>query len=918
MEGGFIITSRQADAYSRNQPMTMKLRWENNPTMREKVFFSLYRNEGVTYVIAENGEDLSDFVDAGVLKDLRSRGVPTNSTGSDFYALVKSLQFNSEERIRRCNDLRDQLYGKVQLKVRACGPELESLLKRNVYARCHEMVGMFDKGTYLSTDCTLYDKKYTKIIDENLHDFNNCESDFWDLGQRKLNSVFDGFVMARDIIYIGSSPGDSWLALMNKYPNIVVHSFDPRPLSSYHPNVKHYKIEMKIVSDVVNLLDLSKKYDLIWDVRGDYVDDESYEKMVKFEIKLLNDLLCYFGNSLVRINIKIRLNSLNQYFLYGGGRFFLMPYTLERDKKELRYVARTGVQNRFSEQLCCRLRSWMDMVSFEYNEMRSLHSEEDLAQIMKSTSYTYSNYNLFLNSKLMRLDVMDYITVMRCDSDIDINLFSINCNSPLRMVEYFEKSYPVVCSYFSNNYLNSTEFPLVDYECLDFVKYSVYDSRIIINKLIPGLHLIIPKCIGLMANELTTSESFRLQQSYDSILNRCSNSAYVNAKSLAAIEEGSSYCKFPRPFSIMDEMISVSGHMMRFAYLCLVKKNISFLTYCDKILYNFFMNRCVDSAKSDCLFRGKFAWYDLKTKKCAIEKKSNQFWHSIPEWRSGLLALKHILSERYHSSIDRMVTQFNVLFAYFVTTNKVGYEVYEFQRLCSVARLQKNFVYRARPINNLKEAFALINELSVEISSHQFGLNFLTVPSARVLNADHILVKFFKVDISVRYLHTIFVYVSTVSGISHSDIKIMCSDMFHWKRLVHLSNLLFYKHSDILNLWTEDDLREIYSCEFFPLFSFEWKKVSFEWRNDYYYFFRMLIYLRRFIFEAHNEPISSHWRSTYNRDWLTSACDLGLRQDLINSLILSENEMTDSLFSLTYDSEILYRKVMEGLINSTP
>lgn len=920
MEGGFIITSRQADAYSKDQPMTMKLRWNDSATMREKIFFSLYRNEGITYVIAELGEDLSEFIDTGVLKDLRSKGVIVESTGASFYTFVKSLQYDDRERIRRCNELRDVIYSKMKIRVRSCGPELESLLRRNIYQRCHEMVGMYDQGTYMSMDGITHEKKYERRVDENLNDFKFCELTYDDLGQKKLYSVFDGFVMARNVIYVGSSPGLSWLDLLSKYPDIIVYSFDPRPLARTHPRVRHFQIEVKNVSHILDNLDLSKKYDLIWDVRGDFIDHESYELMVKTEINLLNDIINLAIGNLVRINVKIRIMSLDRYLLYGKGRFFMMPYTIERNKNELRYVARVGQVSHFSAQICSSLRIWMDKVHQDFSALSAKCSIESLFDLMSSSNYVYSNFNLFLNSKLMRLDVMDYVVESRLDSDIDVNLFSINCNSPLKMVEYFDKSFPVVCSYFSKKYLNEAEFPLIDFDCLDFLKYSVYDSRIFIHKLIPGIHVIIPKNIKLMQNELLTSESFRLQQSYDLILNRFSNSDYVKAKSLAASEEGSLYRKFPESFSIMDDMISVSGHMMRFGYLCLVEDSVSFLTYCDKILHNFFLNNGLHKEKANTIINGGVNWFYFGVGKCLIERKSNQFWHSAIEWRTGIRALKFLLPEKFHSDINKMIVRFDQLLSFYVDTEKKGYELYDFLCVNGVLRLKQLKTFRGFSLSDDKTVFRLISESFSHSTTNNFGLNFLTPILGKAVSIDLLAVRNFKIDVAVRFLHIILCHVSIISHVHVTDVWKFYAEIFDWKRLIYLSNLLFDRRMNMSVLWSEEDLKEISSYELFPLFSYEWDKFDASWDNRYYYLIRMLIYLRETVTfdKREKEPIALHWRRTYDTNWLTKALELGLRPSYIDSLILCEEEMNDFLYSLSYDAENLYRKVMKGLINATP
>lgn len=918
MEGGFIITSQQADAYSKDQPMTMKIRWNNSATVKEKIFFSLFRNAGVTYVIAEMNEDLSEFIQAGALCDIRSKGVNENALGSSFYVFVKGIQFSHRERIRRCNLLRNILYSKTKMKIRCCGPELESLLDRRIFSKSSEMVGLYVDGTYFSMKNVLSEKKYIMKIDDNLTDFELVDRAEYDSGQKKLAAVFDGFVMARNVIYIGSSPGISWLGLMDKFPLVTVYSFDPRPLVCEHPRVKHFRVVVNSVEDVISHIEPNESYDLIWDVRGDYIDETGYVEMIRKEIAILNGFLDRNKIRLVRINVKIHVNLLEEYFVWNHGRFFLMPFLLERDMNELRYVARVSDQAKIPVNICNGLRTWLSNVACDFQKMKSRMSNEELKIVLTSSDYCYSNFNLYLNSKLMRLDVANYVDIDRFDSEIDLNLFSINRNSQLQMSRYFEKSFPVVCTYFGDDDLDDDEIPLVDFECVNFLKYSIYDSRLFIKQMIPGLRIIVPKMIGPMVNELLTSESFRLQQSYDLILNRFNCGDYNRAKADAAKVEGFVYKKFPVPFSLAEEMISVSGHMMRFSYLCLVEKEVSFLTYCDKILSNFLNNGCIDSSKSLALKNGSVEWYPFEYKKCIIEKKSAQFWHSIPEWRAGLRALKFMLGKRYHFMIDKMIQQFNEMCEHFICKDKKGYELFDFMASSGSNKLVNMKSHGGIELRDSKRVFESLKESIRVNGSFNNGLDLLTPVKSKIIQTSSMLIKCFHADAAVRFVYIVFSFVSIISKTDIFELRNRYSEIFEWKRLTYISHLLFHKQKKPELLWSESDFVTMYECDVFPLFTFEWSRFKAEWKNDYYYLIRMLILLRGLLAGTEAMDSGSHWRFSHDQDWLTVALYLGLKFEYVRGLIVCNENMDDSLFSLCYDAENLYRLALRGLIYATP
>lgn len=203
-------------------------------------------------------------------------------------------------------------------------------------------------------------------------------------------------------------------------------------------------------------------------MRGDYVDDEQDDQMVRREIAIFNDIVANCSPSRVNCKFSPRWEAL---YTVSSSRFFRMPFCASRGVNELRCVFRMSKDEEMvhvSDEVVAKLQAYV-------------------------TTNEESDYDLFCAAMLMRLDIGNYITTERIQDSHDINLFSINRNDATDQGEYFAQwKTGSIVSFFSCG-LAREEFALHPEEVLNFDQFSIIDSRPFINRKIFGLYLIIDK-----------------------------------------------------------------------------------------------------------------------------------------------------------------------------------------------------------------------------------------------------------------------------------------------------------------------------------------------------------------------------------------------------------------------------------------
>lgn len=623
----------------------------------EDLAFSLY--EGTNIVIAPKNMDhlLDPFVSSGWLLDYRSRDF------FDGHAFSRAITFDVHDNsnyIYDCNRLRTELLTTSLLRYRNCGPEAETLLDPEAASLAAEQVGLYSGGTYMNYDGKIFNEDFDPRMDSlTLAFFRIAENEELDDGQKKLYSLMFGFAMDRDIVYIGSAPGYGWsLALSHLNWKRQIFSFDPHPLydGARRPEgyIHHTKVAITSAEQLIRLLpDSLKSYDLIWDVRGDFSDEIHYDALVLSEIQCLNDILFKDHARIRRVNIKFSTRWAQSYIIPIEGNFYILPYSKSRNLNELRYVARMGQTAILPLELATATRAWVN-------------SEE-----------TQEEYSLFASAMLMRLDRFNYINLpLFSETEADINLFTINRNPVDDMLLYFQTPHPKTVSYFTHHKLTPDEHALDEDRILDFKSHSVVDSRVYINRKIDHLYLVIPKNVLLFRDEYRTAETFLVKGIFQDICGKYGSYDYDLAKRAGASTVKCQFARFPMTFSMRDNIISPSGHVMRIAYAYMLGRASLFMLL-DKMLANIYLSQAKGSKSPTVVIDKINLSRPLLTHPCLvpkfgeIESKYSDLWHGKLELMAGLHAIVNLTGRSLSHKLMRD-------FPSCILSDKIGNEAYNF------------------------------------------------------------------------------------------------------------------------------------------------------------------------------------------------------------------------------------------------
>nr|WPV74299.1 MAG: VP1 protein [Drosophila Glencorse burn reovirus] len=629
MYAAFVVNESQYKTWiSKNR--TVRVAHVKKCLMRNKkeseAFYFQFSYETLGFVVCENISYIAEFIRSGVIRDLSDINEVTN-----IVEYARNLQYSESEYIKACNELRNVLVD-IMYDFRVCGPELECLLHKDMTSKCCEMVGLFSEGTYVQFDGTIHIKSYYLKNDDVSKEFEYVLRAFSDEGQQKLYCLIAGFAQQRTIVYIGAAPGEGWLEYVTNNGNKVI-AFDPRDLAQLSPhetnakkskykNITHVKEMFYTWEQINKYVAPNEKYDFIWDVRGDYIDDVQYESMVEKEIDLVNVLMRTIPNECIRINLKIRYKNLEKYQLIHNGRFFLLPFLRKRGKRELRYIVRNSRMNNKIENVNIR------------NKLESFFQQLDESDEQNSNTYG-DDFDLYVNSKLMRLDVDNYMNVESV-SQMDLNLFTLNLNNPESMRIYLENSKGVI-SFFLKDKLRHDEWSLP--YCEELLKYAIVDTRLFIGKRIPNLRLLVPIDLTIYCDEILTSSNFRIMELGNRMMDKYGLIKYHKVKTEAAAELGMIFKRFPDEYSVTEKIMTPSGHAMRIMYQEALYHDFTMLEYFPKIVYSFWQG--LKGKKRTLLLKKCNTNLNLKHKNVCnrnFEPHKGEIWHSMNEWMAGIRA----------------------------------------------------------------------------------------------------------------------------------------------------------------------------------------------------------------------------------------------------------------------------------------
>lgn len=295
----------------------------------EELAFSLSGEINLVVALSVHDDFLLPFLSTGWLVDVRVRKF------IDVFHFERSYQdefFSTRKRISLCNELRGKIFEAGVRGSRICGPEKETMFRVYDCIKASEMVGLYEGGIYHDFNGKRHTDDFRYIDDQFGRLFNhlNANEDY-DAGQRKLYALFSGFTLNRALVYVGSSPGSGWLNAATElgFTSDII-SLDPRPLdasalsNAVKSGVKVHHVNALITGSrdlnrILSQFDVDE-FDLMWDVRGDYVDDEQYDAMVRMEINSLNDILTNVRFSRANIKFSPRWGSL--YLINDWARFF--------------------------------------------------------------------------------------------------------------------------------------------------------------------------------------------------------------------------------------------------------------------------------------------------------------------------------------------------------------------------------------------------------------------------------------------------------------------------------------------------------------------------------------------------------------------------------------------------------------------
>ncbi|CAG5037362.1 unnamed protein product [Parnassius apollo] len=427
--------------------------------IKEKLWFALGYESSFLLVVDRGLECVAHAIGSGLLYDCQNIDMDTWDA-STFYDFAQNIIYGNVERIRICNMVRDTL--SLLPMHRWCSAELESVFHPNIWKNASEICGIAPLGLHIGWDGKTAGTFPSVMTNDVSATFIKEAIKIPDLGIRKLFSIsLPIFIPGADIIYIGSAPGVGWFAAMKVtgFQGRIL-SFDPRPLDEdiMSPQINHKLLKITSFDDLLPELDEIKKYIFVWDVRNDMPQDcAERERLLTSEIAILTRILMHetFPKRVFLVQIKVNLHALSLYTLPECGLFYPQPYTLSRDVLETRFIA--YIPDYEVNILCLA----PDSVS---NFSQTMYALKE-----KYTSGTLTDTDLFVNFLTTRYRRCDYIVEKPIISCLhEIVLFSINCNTPEKVIRYLEalksRVTHFLISFFTGAALTKNEYPFPEGE----------------------------------------------------------------------------------------------------------------------------------------------------------------------------------------------------------------------------------------------------------------------------------------------------------------------------------------------------------------------------------------------------------------------------------------------------------------------
>lgn len=499
----------------------------------ERLWFTLGSNI-LVLCIDKAGFDYTRFIESKNVVDLRSEDFSDFVVEEARTYLYKKI-FDRYEIIKVCNELRNLIATSFDA-FEWCGSEKESLVNEEIIRRAARISGISDNGYYYTGFSTSNDIIRMKN-DYVMKLYNELEEKGFDDGQKKLFSNFVGFATNNDIVYVGCCPGDGWneaARLLNWKGN--VYCFDMKDAKHAYCRSHHKTLKITCWEDLAKNIP-SGKFDFIWDVRSDDKGDfsECLDR-ISDEITLVNDILgnMNFRRCLIKINMR-----LSYLYLYRRDvRFFIQPFTLGRIRELRAVFNNTGEAIRFNQNLPDELAMFYD-------------------------GCCYEDGDLFSNAFAMRYDKSDYCLNTFEEDTHKIVLFSANCNSKEKILQMTRMKSTI--SYFSNPddfHEEEYSFPIMNFIDAGF---RCFDSRYFGVPRIEGLYFVSNVISSDVFDESIMSESNVIKTVMELIIQSERHSDYQKLKFIKSRAKGYVFPKFPEPFSLVDKLVSPSGHMCRVA-----------------------------------------------------------------------------------------------------------------------------------------------------------------------------------------------------------------------------------------------------------------------------------------------------------------------------------------------------------------
>lgn len=145
----------------------------------------------------------------------------------------------------------------------------------------------------------------------------------------------------------------------------------------------------------------------------------------------------------------------------------------------------------------------------------------------KYEAKTVCDDQLFVNFLTSRYRYCDYISsppTLHCE--YEVVLFSINCNTPERVISYLgklrDRKIHFIISYFTGEALNSGEHVFPEGDALRLMNCTFFDARLLISAKLSHLYFISDELVlDLYRDELITSETYMIKQTLMIIEDLC-------------------------------------------------------------------------------------------------------------------------------------------------------------------------------------------------------------------------------------------------------------------------------------------------------------------------------------------------------------------------------------------------------------